>query len=471
MKNMTSKLARVLVVTLIFAAAVTTASSQEKQMLSLIYGIDNDGALKLYRHNGAATGAAAWEGPNNVGVGWNDYKTVFPGGANIIYGIKADGTLEWRQHQGLRRGSDQWGDTKIVGRGWGDFNQVFSGGGGIIYAITQEGKLLWYKHNGYLDGTGVGSPGAWEGPKEVGSGWNSFKQVFPAGNGIIFAITREGKLLWYRHTDYANGVKAWEPTKEVGRGWGDFKNVFSSGDGVIYAITQDGKLQWRRYNGYMSGGGYDTWQGPTEAATGWGDFFQAFALLPGSSAPVREQRPRTSEILTPADKSGAGPVLDQVYANVRDARSKPTSNEIRCRGSRDGLIFTAENSKVDSTGETIIITLLTFEPGPYAAGPKGEGLRPGECSWVDRPINQRFLITFETPANAQLKQKLHGSQVDTSPTAAERYPDARTIPAYMNDPKHYWSFFGGRAVNNFFVATGHRYFSPFLDVASPVNPK
>lgn len=153
---------------------------------------------------------------------------------------------------------------------------------------------------------------------------------------------------------------------------------------------------------------------------------------------------------------------------------KAASNEIRCRGGRDRLIFTPENSKLGSTGETIIITLLTFEPGPNAAGPRGEGLRPGECSWVDRPLNGRFLIRFETPANAQLKQKLHGSQVDTSPTAAETYPDARTIPVYMNDPNHYWSFFGATPVNNFLTATGHSYWKPAISVGdvnrSPTEP-
>lgn len=106
-----------------------------------------------------------------------------------------------------------------------------------------------------------------------------------------------------------------------------------------------------------------------------------------------------------------------------------------------------------------------------------EGLRPGDCSWVDRPIDVRtiderwFLIRFETEANAQLKETLHGSKVDTSPTAAERYPDARTIPAYMNDPNHYWSFFGVKKVYNSYVATGHGYWKPFLEVVRPVDSK
>src|SRR5207245_6760488 len=129
------------------------------------------------------------------------------------------------------------------------------------------------------------------------------------------------------------------------------------------------------------------------------------------------------------------------------------------------------NSKLSSTGDTIIVTLLTFEPRQSAAGPRGEGLRPGECAWVDRPIAGRFLIRFETPANAQLKQQLHGSQVDTSATAAERFPDARTIPVYMSDPNHYWSFYGAKPINNFFTATGNGYFRRPFDQPSPTGLK
>jgi hypothetical protein len=177
-----------------------------------------------------------------------------------------------------------------------------------------------------------------------------------------------------------------------------------------------------------------------------------------SSTPAR--RPGTSDEGTFIDNYGKRDATrDKVYGDWKNAGAEP-SNEIRCRGGRDAFIFTAENSKVNSAGETIVIDLLTFEPAPQAAGPNGAGLKPGRCSWADRPMNERFLIRFETPANAQLKQKLHGTPLDTSPTAAERFPDAQTIPAYMNDPTHYWSFFGAKPVNNFFVATGNRYWKP-----------
>ena len=180
-------------------------------------------------------------------------------------------------------------------------------------------------------------------------------------------------------------------------------------------------------------------------------------------------RPRTPTETSVVDYAERDTTRDKVYAAINATNNPGTSYEIRCRGGQNAFIFTTENSKVDSTGATIIIASLTFEPSSRPAGPSGEGLNPGQCSWVDRPMNERFLIRFETPANAQLKQTLHGSQVDRSPTAAEGYPDMNTIPRYLNSADHYWTFFGTKPVNSFFTATGHKFWKPGL-APRPDNP-
>lgn len=41
-----------------------------------------------------------------------------------------------------------------------------------IYAIRNDGKLIWYRHLGQ----GNGSP-SWEGPKEIGSGWQGLEVI------------------------------------------------------------------------------------------------------------------------------------------------------------------------------------------------------------------------------------------------------------------------------------------------------
>ena len=108
---------------------------------------------------------------------------------------------------------------------------------GIIYAVTQNDDLLWYRHDGRNDGT---FKSASNGGSKVGNGWN-FKHVFSGGDGIIYAITQNDEhLLWYRHDGRNDGTFRWASNegRKVGNGW-NFKHVFSGGDGIIYAITRN----------------------------------------------------------------------------------------------------------------------------------------------------------------------------------------------------------------------------------------
>jgi hypothetical protein len=85
---------------------------------------------------------------------------------------------------------------------------------------------------------------------------------------------------------------------------------------------------------------------------------------------------------------------------------------------------------------------LTYRVSQHPPGENGYGLNPGTCAWVDREAlrQEPGRIEFTTAGNAQLKQIQSGSPVDRSSTAAERWPDAHTIPAYMTDWSHFWTF-------------------------------
>ena len=301
------------------------------EVASFIYGILNDGHLRWYRHNGAASGlglesSGAWQGPRPVGFGWGGFKQVFAGGGNVIYAITQDGRLLWYRHNGFNNGGDltTWEGPKEVGHGWQNFREVFPGSDGVIYAITDDGILKWYRHLGFADGSV-----AWDGPKDVGSGWAQFKQVFAMGRGVIYAITNDGTLKWYKHAAYLEGrglnsPGAWFGPKDFGGGWGDYTEVFPGGEGVIYAITNDGTLKWYRHDNFSGDGessvpnsnaptgdprvlrrsGVQTPQrplatrqsgvlsapgfspqpgrleGPRTVGNGWNGFRQVFALLP-----------------------------------------------------------------------------------------------------------------------------------------------------------------------------------------------
>ena len=81
------------------------------------------------------------------------FRAVFGGGDGVIYAIQPDGALQWYYHDGRNQGTFNWQGPKQVGTGWQVVRQVFAGDGGVIYGITSDGKLVWYRHLGRRDGT------------------------------------------------------------------------------------------------------------------------------------------------------------------------------------------------------------------------------------------------------------------------------------------------------------------------------
>lgn len=118
--------------------------------------------------------------------------------------------------------------------------------------------------------------------------------------GVIYGVTLNDDLLWYRHEGRNLGNFRWtfSEGKKVGVGW-NFKQVFSGGDGVIYVITprveasmhtgldrkgnpvgghpaSGGDLMWARHVGWKDGS--FRWEGPLKTVgIGWAGFKQVFS--------------------------------------------------------------------------------------------------------------------------------------------------------------------------------------------------
>ena len=319
--------------------------------------------LVWYRHLGIQDGTHRWEGPSVVGEGWESFAQVFPAGDGVIYAVDEAGQMFWYRHIGCEDGSRRWEGPAPLGKGWNQFSRVFSGGDGIIYAVRphtfaglpldtpvtpignqqapipegdqrpgpdarEAGRreattdLVWYRHLGIQDGTH-----RWEGPSVVGEGWESFAQVFPAGDGVIYAVDEAGQMFWYRHIGCEDGSRRWEGPAPLGKGWNQFSRVFSGGDGIIYAVrphtfaglpldtpvTPIGNQQapipegdqrpgpdareagrreattdlvWYRHLGIQDG--THRWEGPSVVGEGWESFAQVFATGKTSSRDVEE---------------------------------------------------------------------------------------------------------------------------------------------------------------------------------------
>ncbi|BCM94455.1 hypothetical protein IAD21_06362 [Abditibacteriota bacterium] len=190
-----------------------------------LYGLTQEGKLMWYQHDGFNDGTFNWKATREVGNGWT-FSRIFSGGEGIIYAIRQDGKLFWYRHLGFRDGSFKWSEAKEVGSGWGDFKDVFSTGQGHVYAVQRDGTLLLYVQKGYE--TGVKD---WYAAQNVGSGWADFQQIIPASDDVILAIQKDGKLLWYKRSVAPRKVAfervkmRWEGPVQLGSGWQSFGKV------------------------------------------------------------------------------------------------------------------------------------------------------------------------------------------------------------------------------------------------------
>jgi hypothetical protein len=143
------------------------------------------------------------------------------------------------------------------------------------------------------------------------------------------------------------------------------------------------------------------------------------------------------------------------------------SYELRCRGG--GLKFNSTPGGTSSSGEQMMNMTVDFAAGAQGAGKAT--LKPGQCSWVDRGLRsgESTQIRFEIVYFAQQQQARHGSPVDRSPTAAERYPDAQNVPQYLSSSDHYWSFFVYNTNSGYLQATSQKYFKPLKTLPGGVR--
>ena len=137
-----------------------------------------------------------------------------------------------------------------------------------------------------------------------------------------------------------------------------------------------------------------------------------------------------------------GSVFDDglpTYVTIRGpvALANDARRDLLCRGGSVGLTFGGGTT----VGDNLARVVLGYRVSPTVPGPIGAGLSAGTCAWTDRTAmpKEPGQIVFRTARNAQIKQAQSGS-IDRSSTAAVRYPDVFTIPEYLKDPQHYWTF-------------------------------
>lgn len=112
-------------------------------------------------------------------------------------------------------------------------------------------------------------------------------------------------------------------------------------------------------------------------------------------------------------------------------------NELRCRGGKKAFVFDHVNQNTLS---------LSFVASTRAAGATGQDLDQGTCAWVDRALSdgESRQIQFVVAAL-----------------------DAISIPDYLDDSTHYWTFLVTSTSKDHFESKGHGGLTNANAVASP----
>jgi hypothetical protein len=201
----------------------------------------------------------------------------------------------------------------------------------------------------------------------------------------------------------------------------------------------------------------------------------AFVVLLLVAAAAVTATSQTSPKVTPIDRKTDG--REKAMEGVKKpgaTNGDPQYQELRCRGG--GLRFVVVDGRTTSSGEQTMYMTVDFQHAVQPAGLVGRNLQPGQCAFAERSLrtNEPDQIIQEIVSFGQLKEKLHGSAVDSSPTAAERYPDSKNVPQYLSDAKHYWSFFvrqNGPLPSGRFESSYGRYWKPGLDTVRPFDER
>jgi tachylectin len=193
--------------------------------------------------------------------------------AVLLYGIKPDGEMRWYRHDGWADGSFTWtaGDGgRQVGTGWNTYAEVLPGADNVVYGIKPDGEMRWYRHDGWADGSFRWTAG--DGGKLVGTGWNTYPSVFAMGQ-FVYGITPGGEMHWYRHDGWADGSFAWtagDGGRVVGSGWNTYARVLPGPGNVVYGITSTGEMHWYRHDGQPDGSSdWTAGDGGKIVGTGW----------------------------------------------------------------------------------------------------------------------------------------------------------------------------------------------------------
>jgi hypothetical protein len=243
-----------------------------------LFGIKHDGSVDFFEQDivNEQVTAAAWTGPVPINTDLRDFIKILPAGSGLgLFALHTSGDLFLFSYE-------KPGEIHRVGEGWNVFLSIIPGGDGVLYAIQPDGKLLWYRRR----------DADWVSGTLAESGWDEYRFVFSVGFGRLYAVDGDGKLLWFQEIavdEYTHRLIG--GPKTVGFGWQDFRDIFGTGyyrspdgtpqAGFVYALLPDGVLRQYFHGGWETGGDVNTWREPSIAAFNMGSYRQTVTQMSG----------------------------------------------------------------------------------------------------------------------------------------------------------------------------------------------
>lgn len=153
------------------------------------------------------------------------------------------------------------------------------------------------------------------------------------------------------------------------------------------------------------------------------------------------------------------PAAVRVETGLSVSRTIPaqTTFPLLCRGG--GNMTTQRGGPVpDANGVEMVVIVVRFSRSARPATANASGLKPGQCAWIDRAVNFREPneLRFKVPLHAEAAPGTGGK----ASTAAERAADAFSVPDYLKDDTHYYTFSAYNSNQGHLRATDSRYFKP-----------
>jgi hypothetical protein len=214
-------------------------------------GIANSNDFRLRKQNYPADGYNNWASDDGIGWGWNERFMAGPNG--YLWFIETDGEL--RRHRWTGSTWDNGGISELIATGWVGWDQaayhfrVTVDQKNNIYAAEASGELTFHKY----DDVTKTLP-----RKVISTGWNKYDQIVAAGDGVIYARDPSinfGTLYRFKYNpdtnkwfnDFDNVWQDEPSARDVGNGWNGYKQLSSPGGDIIYGTFPGGETWWYRY--------------------------------------------------------------------------------------------------------------------------------------------------------------------------------------------------------------------------------